>query len=110
MTWTGCGAEPPLATGMLAVTAASCRCVQKTKILDMIICGHLDRTDALNIDDTADSERPAHTLVLAAGIPVVEHLTGLAQLPPTGAWFTAVPLRIGKLGTIPVRAFARLPG
>jgi arylformamidase len=30
--------------------------------------------------------------------------------PPTGARFTAVPLRIEKLGTIPVRAFARLPG
>jgi arylformamidase len=66
--------------------------------------------DALNIDDTADGERPAHTLLLAAGIPVVEHLTGLAQLPPTGAWFTAAPLRIEGLGTIPVRAFARLPG
>ena len=66
--------------------------------------------DALNIDDTADGERPAHTLLLAAGIPVVEHLTGLEQLPPTGAWFTAVPLRVEKLGTIPVRAFARLPG
>jgi arylformamidase len=66
--------------------------------------------DALNIDDTADGERPAHTLLLAAGIPVVEHLTGLDQLPPTGAHFTAVPLRIEGTGTIPVRAFARLPG
>ena len=66
--------------------------------------------DALNIDDTAGGERPAHTLLLAAGIPVVEHLTGLGQLPPAGAWFTAVPLRIQGLGTIPVRAFARLPG
>src|SRR6266536_3252670 len=66
--------------------------------------------DALNIDDTADGERPAHTLLLAAGIPVVEHLTGLAQLPPTGASFTAVPLRVKGLGTVPVRAFARLPG
>jgi len=66
--------------------------------------------DALNIDDTADGGRPAHTLLLAAGIPVVEHLTGLEQLPPAGAWFTAVPLRIEGLGTIPVRAFARLPG
>jgi len=65
--------------------------------------------DALNIDDTADSERPAHTLLLAADIPVVEHLTGLEQLPPAGAWFTAVPLRIEKLRTIPVCAFARLP-
>jgi arylformamidase len=65
--------------------------------------------DGLNIDDTDDGERPAHTLLLAAGIPIVEHLTGLDQLPPTGARFTAVPLRIEGLGTIPVRAFARLP-
>jgi arylformamidase len=66
--------------------------------------------DAINIDDPSDGERPAHTLLLAAGIPVVEHLTGLGQLPPAGASFTAVPLRIEGLGTIPVRAFARLPG
>jgi arylformamidase len=66
--------------------------------------------DALNIDDTADGERPAHSLLLAAGIPVVEHLTGLGQLPPTGALFTATPLRVEGMGTIPVRAFARLPG
>jgi arylformamidase len=65
--------------------------------------------DSINIDDTADRERPAHTLLLAAGIPVVEHLTGLDQLPPAGAEFTAVPLRIEGTGTIPVRAFARLP-
>jgi len=66
--------------------------------------------DALNIDDTADGERPGHSLLLAAGIPVVEHLTGLGQLPPTGALFTATPLRVEGMGTIPVRAFARLPG
>ncbi len=65
--------------------------------------------DAINIDDTADGERPAHTLLLSAGIPIVEHLTGLDQLPPAGARFTAVPLRIEGFGTIPVRAFARLP-
>jgi arylformamidase len=65
--------------------------------------------DAVNIDDIADRERPAHTLLLAAGIPVVEHLTGLGQLPPAGASFTAVPLRVEGLGTISVRAFARLP-
>jgi arylformamidase len=65
--------------------------------------------DAINIDDPDDGERPAHTLLLAAGIAVVEHLTGLGQLPVTGARFTAVPLRIAATGTIPVRAFARLP-
>jgi kynurenine formamidase len=66
--------------------------------------------DAINMDDLTDGERPAHTLLLAAGVPVVEHLTGLDQLPPSGASFTAVPLRIQGLGTVPVRAFARLPG
>ena len=65
--------------------------------------------DAINIDDTGDPARPAHTALLAAGIPVVEHLTGLDQLPPAGASFTAVPLRVEGLGTIPVRAFAQLP-
>jgi kynurenine formamidase len=65
--------------------------------------------DAVNIDDTAGRERPAHTRLLAAGIPIVEHLTGLDQLPPTGIRFTAVPLRIEGMDTIPVRAFARMP-
>jgi arylformamidase len=65
--------------------------------------------DALNIDDTADLARPAHSRLLAAGIPIVEHLTGLEQLPLAGARFTAVPLRIEAFGTIAVRAFARLP-
>ena len=65
--------------------------------------------DAINIDDTGDGERPAHTLLLAAGIPVIEHLTCLEQLPPVGALFTAVPLRIQGLGTVPVRAFGQVP-
>ncbi|HEU5331106.1 MAG TPA: cyclase family protein [Actinocrinis sp.] len=65
--------------------------------------------DAVNIDDVADGGRPAHTGLLAADISVVEHLTGLDQLPDTGAFFTAVPLRIEGFGTVPVRAFARLP-
>jgi kynurenine formamidase len=65
--------------------------------------------DSINIDDTADGYRPAHTTLLASGIPIVEHLTGLEQLPPSGARFTAVPLRVKDFGTIPVRAFARVP-
>ncbi len=65
--------------------------------------------DAANIDDMGDLERPAHTLLLAAGIPIVEHLTGLAQVPAVGATFTAVPPRVGGLGTFPVRAFASIP-
>ena len=62
--------------------------------------------DAINIDDMADGTRPAHTQLLQAGIPVVEHLTGLEQLPQRGARFTAVPPRVAEFGTFPVRAFA----
>jgi kynurenine formamidase len=65
--------------------------------------------DAGNIDDMTDGTRPAHTLLLGAGIAIVEHLTGLALIPPTGATFTATAPRIDGLGTFPVRAFAKLP-
>ncbi|GAA3955521.1 cyclase family protein [Actinoplanes auranticolor] len=66
--------------------------------------------DAANIDAmTSAGERPAHTLLLAAGIPIVEHLTGLAELPPTGARFTAAPPRVSAFGTFPVRAYASVP-
>jgi arylformamidase len=65
--------------------------------------------DAINIDDASDGARPAHTLLLEAGIPIVEHLTGLDQLPPRGARFTAAPPRVAEFGTFPVRAFATVP-
>ncbi|GAA0438565.1 hypothetical protein Aca07nite_47570 [Actinoplanes capillaceus] len=68
--------------------------------------------DAVNIDDMSPAtcgERPAHSLLLAAGIPIVEHLTNLRELPPSGARFTAVPPRIAEFGSFPVRAFATVP-
>jgi arylformamidase len=68
--------------------------------------------DAVNIDDISPkggATRPAHTLLLGAGIPIVEHLTGLENLPPTGARFTAVPPRVAAFGTFPVRAYASVP-
>lgn len=68
--------------------------------------------DAVNIDDISGAgpaDRPAHTRLLAAGIPVVEHLTGLGQLPPAGARFTAAPPRVAGFGTFPVRAYAAIP-
>lgn len=65
--------------------------------------------DAVNIDDIeTGGERPAHSILLKAGIPIVEHLTNLAAVPPTRATFSAVPPRIEAFGTFPVRAFARV--
>jgi len=62
--------------------------------------------DSYNIDDTADGCRPAHSILLAAGIPIVEHLCGLRELPITGFRFFAVPVKVKSFGTFPVRAFA----
>lgn len=62
--------------------------------------------DSLNIDDTRDGERPAHTLLLEAEIPIVEHLTNLDALPRSGFRFHAVPAPFRGLGSFPVRAYA----
>jgi len=64
--------------------------------------------DSLNIDDTTDGERPAHTVLLGAGIPIVEHLRGLDGLPEQGFRFTAAPAPVRGMGSFPVRAYARL--
>jgi kynurenine formamidase len=62
--------------------------------------------DSLNIDDTNDGTRPVHTTLLGAGIPIVEHLTGLSALPIEGFRFSAVPPKVVGMGTFPVRAHA----
>lgn len=63
--------------------------------------------DSLNIDDISRNTRPVHSTLLGAGIPIVEHLTGLGALPSTGFRFSAVPPKVAGLGTFPVRAHAR---
>src|SRR2546423_8464982 len=76
--------------------------------------------DSYNIDDTADLSRPAHSILLGANIPIVEHMCNLGSLmkivsdnPPAGASgsvpsfkFFAVPVKVKGMGTFPVRAFA----
>jgi arylformamidase len=65
--------------------------------------------DSVNIDDTeSGGERPAHSLLLGAGVHVVEHLTHLGDLPSRGARFTAAPPAVEGFGTFPVRAYAEL--
>lgn len=72
---------------------------------DVVLVG----IDSVNIDDTRGGTRPVHTTLLGADVPIVEHLTALDRLPATGARFTATPQRVVGMGTLPVRAFARLP-
>jgi len=61
--------------------------------------------DSLNIDDMGDLSRPVHSVLLAAQVPIVEHLRGLNQLPNSGFRFFAVPVKVKNMGTFPVRAF-----
>ena len=65
--------------------------------------------DSHNIDDTRGrNNRPVHTILLRHGILIVEHLTGLEQLPDEDFAFSAIPPKVRGMGTFPVRAFAQL--
>lgn len=64
--------------------------------------------DSLNVDDTSSGERPVHSTLLAARIPICEHLTNLAALPIDGFRFSAVPVKVRGMGTFPVRACATI--
>lgn len=72
--------------------------------------GVLVGIDSVNIDSLDGKARPAHSILLRAGIPIVEHLTGLNQLPPAGARFHAAPPKVRDFGTFPVRAYALVTG
>ena len=62
--------------------------------------------DSVNIDDTRGRARPAHTTLLAASIPIVEHLTGLEALIDLPFRFWVLPAPVRGMGTFPVRAVA----
>jgi kynurenine formamidase len=62
--------------------------------------------DSVNIDGTRTGERPVHTALLAAGIPIVEHLRGLDRIGDRSFRFFAVPPAVRGMGTFPVRALA----
>lgn len=64
--------------------------------------------DFPNVDDPAGQAQPVRARLLGAGIPVVEHLTNLGALPTSGFRFYAVPLRITRGASVPVRAFAEV--
>jgi len=64
--------------------------------------------DSHNIDSTDTGERPVHSALLGADIPIVEHLCGLEAVPERGAKFFAVPVKVKGFGTFPVRAFAAI--
>ena len=64
--------------------------------------------DSVNIDDTRDTTRPIHSMLLDAGILIVEHMTNLGQIAAQQFRFFATPPKIRGMGTFPVRALAIL--
>jgi kynurenine formamidase len=61
--------------------------------------------DSYNIDDVGDLSRPVHTTLLRAGIPICEHMTNLAAIPPEGGRLHAVPIAWVGGASFPVRAY-----
>jgi kynurenine formamidase len=61
--------------------------------------------DSVNIDDVGDLTRPVHSILLAAEVPIVEHMCNLAAAPDDEGRFFAVPAKVRGFGSWPVRAF-----
>jgi kynurenine formamidase len=64
--------------------------------------------DSLNIDGIETGERPVHTVLLGADIPICEHMCNLEKLPDSSFRFHAAPVKVKGFGTFPVRAYAVL--
>jgi len=79
-------------------------------VIDWLIAGgaKLVGVDTLNIDDTRDPERPAHSRLLQNDILIVENLCNLNALRGHAFRFFAAPIRARGAAAIPVRAFAEI--
>lgn len=64
--------------------------------------------DTLNLDSSAEKDRPAHTWLLGEGIHIVENLTGLAALEGRHFRFFAIPAKVEGAAAFPIRAFAEI--
>jgi len=64
--------------------------------------------DTASIDHGPSTDFLAHRISAAANVPGLENLTGLEQLPPTGAWVLALPMKIAGGSGGPVRVVALL--
>jgi kynurenine formamidase len=65
--------------------------------------------DSASIDHGPSQDFVVHQLVAAANIPAFENLAELADLPPSGAWVIALPMKIAGGSGGPLRAVAVVP-
>lgn len=64
--------------------------------------------DTLNVDDHRDQTRPAHSLLLAEDVLIVENLANLDAVLDSEFRFFAVPIKAHGAVAMPVRAFAEI--
>jgi kynurenine formamidase len=65
--------------------------------------------DTASIDHGPSTDFPVHQIVAAANVPGLENLAGLEDVPATGAWVVALPMKIGGGSGGPLRAIALVP-
>jgi kynurenine formamidase len=65
--------------------------------------------DTASIDYGASKDFIVHRIASAAGVPGLENLANLDELPTTGAWIIALPLKISGGSGGPLRAIALVP-
>lgn len=92
------GSEQYLAANPFLTEAAAQLLVERGAVLVGI--------DSWNVDDVADGRRPAHSVLLRAGIPILENLCNLEQLLGRSFHLHAAPLPIRGGSAVPVRAYA----
>ena len=62
--------------------------------------------DTASIDYGASKDFIVHRIASAAGVPGLENLANVDQLPPVGAWIVALPMKIAGGSGGPLRAVA----
>jgi arylformamidase len=65
--------------------------------------------DIPTIDSDASPEEPAHKALLPRGVLILENACNLKGIPPKGAYFFGLPLKIRGGTGCPVRAVALVP-
>lgn len=65
--------------------------------------------DVASIDYGQSTDFPVHRLAMARNVPGFENLTNLDQMPATGAWIIALPMKVGGGSGGPLRAVAAIP-
>lgn len=66
--------------------------------------------DTASIDHGPSKDFPVHQLANGANVPGLENIANLDQLPATGAWVIALPMKIAGGSGGPVRIVGLVPG